>query len=133
MSSIANGIALTGLTPFASTFFSFSDYAKPAIRMSALMDLPVIYVFTHDSITVGEDGPTHQPVEQLIALRSIPNLDVYRPADSNEVIGSYKAIFENRKPAALVLGRNKVEINEFTNINETMKGAYILEELVLFP
>lgn len=128
MSSIANGIALTGLTPFASTFFSFSDYAKPAIRMSALMDLPVIYVFTHDSITVGEDGPTHQPVEQLIALRSIPNLDVYRPADSNEVIGAYKAIFENRKPAALVLGRNKVEINEFTNINETMKGAYILEK-----
>lgn len=128
MASIANGIALTGLTPFASTFFSFSDYAKPAIRMSALMDLPVIYVFTHDSITVGEDGPTHQPVEQLIALRSIPNLDVYRPADSNEVIGSYKAIFENRKPAALVLGRNKVEINEHTNINETMKGAYILEK-----
>lgn len=128
MGSIANGIALTGLTPFASTFFSFSDYLKPAIRMSALMDLPVIYVFTHDSITVGEDGPTHQPVEQLVALRSIPNLDVYRPADSNEVIGSYKAIFETRKPSAIVLGRNKVEINEFTNINETMKGAYILEK-----
>lgn len=128
MGAIANGIALTGLTPFASTFLSFSDYLKPAIRMSALMDLPVIYVFTHDSITVGEDGPTHQPVEQLIALRSIPNLDVYRPADSNETIGAYKAIFENRRPAALVLGRNKVEINEFTNINETMKGAYILEK-----
>lgn len=128
MGAIANGIALTGLTPFASTFFSFSDYLKPAIRMSGLMDLPVIYVFTHDSITVGEDGPTHQPVEQLIALRSTPNIDVYRPADSNETIGAYKAIFENRKPAALVLGRNKVEINEFTNINETMKGAYILEK-----
>lgn len=128
MGAIANGIALTGLTPFASTFLSFSDYLKPAIRMSALMDLPVIYVFTHDSITVGEDGPTHQPVEQLIALRSIPNLDVYRPADSNETIGAYKAIFENRRPAALVLGRNKVDINEFTNINETMKGAYILEK-----
>ncbi|MBQ7105436.1 MAG: transketolase [Bacilli bacterium] len=128
MGAIANGIALTGLTPFASTFFSFSDYLKPAIRMSALMDLPVVYVFTHDSITVGEDGPTHQPVEQLIALRSIPNLDVYRPADANEVIGSYKAIFEKRKPAALVLGRNKVEINELTNINETMKGAYILDK-----
>ena len=128
MGSIANGIALTGLTPFASTFFSFSDYLKPAIRMSALMDLPVIYVFTHDSITVGEDGPTHQPVEQLVALRSMPNLDVYRPADSNETIGAYKAIFENRKPAAIVLGRNKVEINEFTNINETMKGAYIIEK-----
>jgi len=128
MGAIANGIALTGLTPFASTFFSFSDYLKPALRMSALMDLPVIYIFTHDSITVGEDGPTHQPVEQLISLRSIPNLDVYRPADSNEVIGAYKAIFENRKPAALILGRNKVEINEFTNINETMKGAYIIEK-----
>lgn len=128
MGAIANGIALTGLTPFASTFFSFSDYLKPAIRMSALMDLPVIYVFTHDSITVGEDGPTHQPVEQLIALRSTPNLDVYRPADSNETIGAYKAIFENRRPAAIILGRNKVEINEYTNINETMKGAYILEK-----
>lgn len=126
MASISNGIALTGLTPFASTFFSFSDYLKPAIRMSALMDLPVIYVFTHDSITVGEDGPTHQPVEQLISLRSTPNLDVYRPADANEVIGCYKAIFENRKPSAIVLGRNKVEINEYTNINETTKGAYIL-------
>lgn len=126
MASISNGIALTGLTPFASTFFSFSDYLKPAIRMSALMDLPVIYVFTHDSITVGEDGPTHQPVEQLISLRSTPNLDVYRPADVNEVIGCYKAIFENRKPSAIVLGRNKVEINEYTNINETTKGAYIL-------
>lgn len=128
MAAISNGIALTGLTPFASTFLSFSDYAKPAIRMSALMDLPVIYVFTHDSITVGEDGPTHQPVEQLISLRSTPNLDVYRPADINEVIGSYKAIFENRKPSAIILGRNKVPINEFTNINETMKGAYILEK-----
>ena len=128
MGAIANGIALTGLTPFASTFFSFSDYLKPSIRMSALMDLPVVYVFTHDSITVGEDGPTHQPVEQLISLRSTPNLDVYRPADANEVIGCYKAIFENRKPAAIVLGRNKVEINEFTNINETMNGAYILSK-----
>lgn len=128
MAAIANGIALTGLTPFVSTFASFSDYCKPAIRMSALMDLPVIYVFTHDSITVGEDGPTHQPIEQLISLRSTPNLDVYRPADSNEVIGSYKAIFENRKPSVLFLGRNKVEINQFTNINETMKGAYIIEK-----
>lgn len=128
MAAIANGIALAGLTPFVSTFLSFSDYAKPAIRMSALMDLPVIYVFTHDSITVGEDGPTHQPVEQMVSLRSIPNLDVYRPADSNETIGAYKAILENRKPSAIVLGRNKVEISELTNINETMKGAYILEK-----
>lgn len=128
MAAIANGIALTGLTPFVSTFFAFSDYAKPAIRMSALMDLPVIYVFTHDSVTVGEDGPTHQPVEQLVALRSIPNLDVYRPADSNEVIGAYKAIFDHRRPAALVLSRNKVAISPFTNINSTARGAYVLEK-----
>ena len=127
MGAIANGMALSHLTPFVSTFFSFSDYLKPAIRMSALMDLPVIYVFSHDSISVGEDGPTHQPIEQLAALRSLPNLDVYRPADANETIGSYKAILENRKPAAIILGRNKVKIEENTSSSEVIKGAYIVE------
>ena len=77
--------------------------------MSALMSLPVIYVFSHDSISVGEDGPTHQPVEQLAGLRALPNFDLYRPADANETIGVYKAVLENRKPAAIVLGRNKVQ------------------------
>ena len=128
MACICNGLALTGLTPFASTFFSFSDYLKPALRMSALMDLPVIYIFTHDSITVGEDGPTHQPVEQLAMLRSTPNIDVYRPMDANEVLGSYKAILETRTPSALILSRNKVALNPDTKVNEVKRGAYILEE-----
>lgn len=128
MACIANGLALTGITPFVSTFFSFSDYLKPALRMSALMDLPVIYIFTHDSITVGEDGPTHQPVEQLIMLRSIPNVDVYRPYDANETLGAYKTILELRRPSCLILSRNKVELSPYTKVNEVKKGAYILEE-----
>lgn len=128
MASIANGLALCGLTPFVSTFFSFSDYMKPGIRMSALMSLPVIYVFSHDSISVGEDGPTHQPVEQLAGLRALPNFDLYRPADANETIGVYKAVLENRKPAAIVLGRNKVKIQDVTSSSEVKKGAYIVEK-----
>jgi len=128
MASIANGMALCNLTPFISTFFSFSDYLKPGMRMSALMDLPVIYVFTHDSISVGEDGPTHQPIEQLAMLRSIPNFDTYRPADANEVIGSYKAILELRKPAAIVLGRNKVTIQDSTSSSDVINGAYIVKK-----
>jgi len=128
MGSIANGLATIGITPFVSTFFTFSDYLKPAIRMSALMELPVIYVFSHDSITVGEDGPTHQPIEQLVSLRSIPNLDVYRPADANEVIGSYNAILENRKPSAIILGRNKVKIQELTSSSDVKYGAYAVTD-----
>lgn len=128
MACIANGLALTGITPFVSTFFSFSDYLKPALRMSALMNLPVIYVFTHDSITVGEDGPTHQPVEQLVMLRSTPNIDVYRPYDANETLGAYKTILETRRPSCLILSRNKVELSPSTKVNEVKKGAYIFEE-----
>lgn len=128
MAAIGNGLALSGITPFVSTFFSFADYLKPSLRLSALMDLPVIYLLTHDSITVGEDGPTHQPVEQLVMLRSIPNVEVYRPFDANEVLGSYKSILENRKPSAIVLSRNKVLLNSNTNVNDVKKGAYILEE-----
>lgn len=128
MGAISNGIALVGLKPFASTFLSFSDYLKPAIRMSAMMNLPVTYVFTHDSLTVGEDGKTHQPIEQLISLRSIPNLEVFRPCDSNEVIGTYRTIF--KKPSAIILSRNNTRILENTSINEVSKGAYILEKEV---
>lgn len=128
MAAIANGMALSGIRPFVSTFFSFADYLKPALRMSALMNLPVLYIFTHDSITVGEDGPTHQPVEQLVMLRATPNLDVYRPFDANEVLGSYKVILDNNNPSCLVLSRNKVELNPNTKVNEVKKGAYILEE-----
>lgn len=128
MASIANGMALSNITPFVSTFFAFSDFLKPGIRLSALMDLPVIYVFSHDSISVGEDGPTHEPVEQLAALRCMPNFDVYRPADANETIGAYKAILELRKPAAIVLGRNKVTIDENTSSSDVIKGAYIVRK-----
>lgn len=127
--AICNGIASVGLIPFTSTFLSFSDYMKPSIRMSAMMNLPVIYIFSHDSITVGEDGPTHQPIEQLIALRSIPNLDVYRPSDANEVLGAYKSIFENNRPAVIVLGRNKVPLYEDTKVNNVKNGAYNIKEL----
>ncbi len=128
MGSIANGMALSGITPFVSTFLSFSDYMRPAIRMSAMMNLPVVYVFSHDSISVGEDGPTHQPVEQLISLRCIPNLDVYRPADINETLGAYRNILEERRPSVVVLGRNKVDILDTTSINDIRYGAYIIEK-----
>ena len=122
------GVELSNITPFVSTFFAFSDFLKPGIRLSALMDLPVIYVFSHDSISVGEDGPTHEPVEQLAALRCMPNFDVYRPADANETIGAYKAVLELRKPAAIVLGRNKVTIDENTSSSDVIKGAYIVRK-----
>lgn len=125
MAAIANGLALAGYRPFVSTFLSFSDYLKPALRLSALMNLPVTYIFTHDSISIGQDGPTHQPVEQLVSLRAVPNLEVFRPADSNEVIGSFKTIFENNKPSCLILGRDKIKILETTSISATSKGAYI--------
>lgn len=125
--AIINGLALSGLRAYTSTFLSFSDYMKPAIRMSALMNLPVIYIFTHDSVTVGEDGPTHQPIEQLDMLRLIPNVEVYRPADMNEVIGTYKTILsKNEGVSVIVLSRNEVEQLTTTSINEVAKGAYIV-------
>ncbi len=129
MGAICNGLALCGFRPYASTFLSFADYLKPALRMTAMMNLSNIYIFSHDSISVGEDGPTHQPIEQLLMLRSLPNLDVFRPADANEVIGSYKAIFEkNSGPSAIALARNAVPILEETKANEVEKGGYIAFE-----
>lgn len=127
MGAILNGLALCGFRPYGSTFLSFSDYLKPAIRMACMMNLPVTYIFTHDSISVGEDGPTHQPVEQLLALRSMPNLDVFRPADTNEVIGTYKTILEKASsPAAICLSRNVLPIIETAKANEVEKGGYII-------
>ena len=110
MAAICNGLSLHGgLRPYCSGFFIFSDYMKPAIRLSALMELPVIYIFTHDSVAVGEDGPTHQPVEQLTMLRSIPNLNVIRPADANEVKEAYKiALNSTHTPTVIVLTRQNV-------------------------
>ncbi len=128
MGAILNGLSLVGLRPFGSTFLAFSDYLKPAIRMSALMDLPVTYIFTHDTFKLGEDGPTHQPVEQLISLRAIPNLEVFRPADANEVIGTYKYVMSKKTgPTAIILGRNKSVVQETTSIKDVQKGAYIVK------
>lgn len=125
MGAILNGLALCGYHPYGSTFLSFSDYLKPSIRMSAMMDLPVTYIFTHDSISVGPDGATHQPVEQLASLRVTPNLDVFRPADANEVIGVYRAIFEKESgPSVITLSRNTLPILETTKISEVAKGGY---------
>ena len=125
LGAILNGFALCGFHPYGSTFLSFSDYLKPSIRMSCMMDLPVTYIFTHDSISVGEDGATHQPVEQLASLRATPNLEVFRPADANEVIGVYRAIFEKKTgPSVIALSRNKTPILEATKISEVAKGGY---------
>lgn len=128
MGAILNGMCLSGLRVFGSTFLSFSDYMKPAIRMSALMKLPVTYIFTHDSISIGEDGPTHQPVEQLISLRSIPNVEVFRPCDVNEIIGIYQyAMSKTDGPTIITLGRNLVKFKKHTSIKEVTNGAYIIK------
>lgn len=128
MAAILNGLALVGFRPYGSTFLAFSDYMKPAIRLSALMKLPVIYIFTHDSLAVGEDGPTHQAVEQITSLRMTPNLDVFKPADANEVLGSYKAIMEKEEsPAAICLSRNELPILANASITGVSRGGYILK------
>ena len=127
MGAILNGLALSGLRPFGSTFLVFSDYLRGAIRMSAIMNLPVLYIFTHDSITVGEDGITHEPVEQLASLELIPNLYVYRPFDVNELLASYRDILNNKRPSVLVLPRDNKEISEMTMNSKIEQGAYILK------
>ncbi len=132
MAAIVNGLVLSKLKAFGSTFFVFSDYMKPALRLAALMRLPAIFVFTHDSIGVGEDGPTHQPIEQLAALRATPNLDVFRPADANEVVwGWYLALTQKDRPTALVLTRQNVptlDRSELAPAREALKGGYILAD-----
>jgi len=130
MAAIGNGMALHGgLKVFVSTFFVFTDYFKPAIRMAALMKLPVIYILTHDSIAVGEDGPTHQPVEQLAMLRSIPNMIVLRPCDGNETSASYNvALTSKDHPVALVLTRQNLTTVTGKVYDEVKKGAYIISE-----
>lgn len=131
MGAAMNGIALHGgLKTFGGTFFVFSDYLRPAIRLAALMKLPVTYVFTHDSIAVGEDGPTHEPIEQLAALRSIPGLSVIRPADGNESTAAWKlAIESTNTPTTLVLSRQDLPILEGAvedTYEKVSKGAYVL-------
>ena len=130
MGAILNGAALHGLVkPFAGTFLVFSDYMRGAVRLSALMQLPVTFVWTHDSIGLGEDGPTHQPVEHLAALRAIPGLDLVRPADANEVSICWKNIIERAKPAGLVLSRQNLPVldrNKYAAATSAAKGAYVV-------
>lgn len=134
MGAILNGLSLCGFRPYGSTFLAFSDYLKPAMRLTAMMNLQNIFIFTHDSISIGEDGPTHQPVEQLLALRSLPNMDIFRPADANEVIGTYKAMMEKENgPSAIILSRNATPILEETKINEVEKGGYIVLDTMKKP
>jgi transketolase len=132
MGSILNGLSLSKLRPFGSGFLIFSDYMRPAIRLSALMELPVIYIFTHDSIGVGEDGPTHQPVEQLATLRAIPGLITLRPADANEVVESWRVIMSlQHQPVVLVLSRQALPTLDRTRYgaaNGVARGAYVLAD-----
>jgi transketolase len=130
MGSILNGIALHGGTrPYGGTFLIFSDYMRPAVRLAALMRLPVVYVWTHDSIGLGEDGPTHQPVEQLASLRAIPGLSVVRPADANETAHAWKAVLEDPScPAGLALTRQNVPTLEGTSADGVARGGYVLAE-----
>jgi transketolase len=133
MGGILNGMALSqALVPYGATFLAFSDYMRPAIRLAALMKLQVIYVFTHDSIGVGEDGPTHQPIEHVASLRAIPNLVVMRPADANETVFSWKAALNRREgPTAIVLTRQKVPVidqSRFGSSEGVLRGAYVLAE-----
>ncbi len=128
MAAIANGMQLHGgVRAYCSTFFVFSDYCKHALRLSALMNIPVVYVFTHDSIGVGEDGPTHEPVEQLIALRSIPNMKVYRPADGKETAAAWISALTGTAPTALVLTRQNLPQYENSGL-AALKGGYVLED-----
>lgn len=130
MGSILNGLALHGgVIPYGGTFLIFSDYMRPAVRLAAMMGLPVVYVWTHDSVWIGEDGPTHQPVEQLAALRAIPNLVVIRPADGNETAAAWRVALERRDgPTALALTRQKLPVLADTNAEGVARGAYVLAD-----
>jgi len=132
MGAAMSGMAECRLRPFGGTFFNFCDYVKPAVRLAALMELPVIYVFTHDSIGLGEDGPTHQPIEQLASLRAMPNILVLRPGDANEVVEAWKlAMRQGHRPTALVLSRQAMptfDRTKFAPASGVAKGAYVLSD-----
>ncbi len=128
MGAILNGMALSGLRVYGSTFLVFADYLKPAMRMSAMMELPVTYIFTHDSIAIGQDGPSHQPIEQLTMIRSTPNIIDFRPCDINEVVGCWDYIMNNKKPVAIVLSKDEAHILSGTSGEKTKKGAYIVRK-----
>jgi len=132
MGSILNGMALAKLRPFGASFLIFADYMRPPIRLAALMKLPVIYIFPHDSIGLGEDGPTHQPVEQLLGLRSVPDLVTLRPADANEVAEAYRTILKlKQQPVCLALSRQPVptlDRRRYASAAGVARGAYVLAD-----
>jgi len=132
MAAIVNGLSLAKLRAFGATFFIFSDYARPSIRLSALMELPTIFVFTHDAMGDGEDGPTHQPVEHLVSLRAIPGLTLLRPADANEVVEAYRYVMQLRhRPAILALSRQALptfDRRKYASASGLARGAYIMAE-----
>jgi len=132
MGAIANGVALHGgIRPFTATFLVFSDYMRPAVRLAALMEIPVIFIFTHDSIGLGEDGPTHQPIEHLMALRAIPNLTVIRPADANETVEAWRVALTQHGPTCLILTRQNVPILDRLGMQRdggVARGAYVLAD-----
>jgi len=132
MGAVVNGMALSKLRPYGATFFVFTDYMRPAIRLAALMEQPSLFILTHDSIGLGEDGPTHQPIEQLFSLRAMPYLEVIRPADANELSVLWKYIMEVRDhPIALVLTRQAVptlDRTKYTSAEGALKGAYVLAD-----
>ncbi len=134
MCAIASGMALSGLRPFAASFFVFTDYCRGAIRLAAMMGLPVIYVWTHDSIAMGEDGPTHQPIEQLASFRAMPGMVLLRPADANEVVEAWRVVMQLRhSPASLVLSRQALptlDRNRYASATGLARGAYVLADAV---
>ena len=130
MGAITNGLALSKMSPYAATFLIFSDYLRPTLRLSSLMKIPSIFIFTHDSIAVGEDGPTHEPIEQLMSLRAIPGLQVMRPADANELTVLWRFILNlNDRPVALILPRQSIPIidrTKYRSADGALKGAYVI-------
>jgi transketolase len=132
MCAMVNGMTLSGLRAFGSGFLIFTDYARGSIRLASLMDLPVLHIWTHDSISVGEDGPTHEPVEQLVSLRAIPGMVVIRPADANEMSEAYRcALRMTRRPVALICSRQPLPIVDrttFASAAGLAKGAYVLAD-----
>ena len=128
MGSVINGIATYNLWAFTSTFLAFADFMKPSLRLAAMQNLKSLFIFTHDSVNIGQDGPTHQPIEQLLSIRNIPNLYVYRPADINEVIGCWDVIMKKNKPTALVISRSKIHILAGTSGEEVKNGGYIVKK-----
>ncbi|WNM59756.1 transketolase [Candidatus Nitrospira allomarina] len=132
MGAILNGLSLSKVRPYGSGFLIFSDYARPAIRLSALMEIPVVHIFTHDSIGVGEDGPTHQPIEQISSLRAIPGLMVFRPGDANEIVEAWKVIMELRhEPVIMIVSRQAIptlDRTKYAAASGVAKGAYILAD-----